>query len=291
MRCQGKWIEVKIHSSVDGGELVSLLGDPGLLGAWQENGIIHLYWDADQWNDDTLREMNQTMRSLGQESEPSISLQAVPDRDWNAVWSASVKPLRIGRRVVIRPSWEQVEVVPSDIELVIDPKLAFGTGHHATTQLLIEWLDGAVRRGEHVLDVGTGSGILAMLALRLGAASALGIDKDEAAIACAREYAAVNCFGPELELRVHTLEGIPCPQDHLFNLILANLGRATFLEYGRLLIPLLDVGGRLFVSGILVEDQEDIAGVFTRVGGIVSRVQEREGWLALEVQFPESCGG
>lgn len=289
MRRPGKWIEVTIHSSVDSGELVGLLDDPGLLGAWQENGVIHLYWAEDRWSHHILREVSGKIQSLGHELQPMIEHQPVPDRDWNAVWSASVKPLRVGRRVIIRPSWELVEVEPGDIEFVIDPKRAFGTGLHATTQLLLEWLEGAVRGGERVLDVGAGSGILAMAALRLGAASALGIDKDEAAVECAREYAIVNRFGPELELRVCTLEGLSRAREQRFNLVLANLDRATLLECGGLLSPALHEHGRLLLSGVLVEDQKDVARVFARVGGVVSRAQEREGWLALEVMFPESC--
>ena len=96
----------------------------------------------------------------------------------------------------------------SGIELVIDPRRAFGTGYHATTQLVVEWLEAHVRGGGVVLDVGTGSGILAMTAIRLGAASALGVDNDPVAVECAREYAVLNGFGPELELRVASFEDL-----------------------------------------------------------------------------------
>ena len=91
-------------------------------------------------------------------------------QDWNAQWAASVKPIRIGRRIGIRPSWTTMELPEDGIEIVLDPTQAFGTGHHATTHLLIEWLeDVSWLTGYRVLDVGTGSGILSMVALRLGA--------------------------------------------------------------------------------------------------------------------------
>ena len=129
-----------------------------------------------------------------------MSVNSVPWEDWNARWAAAVKPIHIGQQIVIRPSWEKVALPPNRIELIIDPKHAFGTGHHATTQFLIEWLEDLIQGGETVLDVGTGSGILAITALRLGAVSVLGIDNDPVAIECARTYASLNGFQDELAL-------------------------------------------------------------------------------------------
>ena len=124
-----------------------------------------------------------------------IRVEELSDQDWNRQWAESVRPIRIGRRIVIRPSWEPVALQAQDIEIVLDPKQAFGTGHHATTRMLLERLEDLIHGGESVLDVGTGSGILAMVALRLGAASALGVECDPVAVDCARDYARENGFG------------------------------------------------------------------------------------------------
>ena len=135
---------------------------------------------------------------------------------------------------------------------------------------------------------GRGAGILAMAAVRLGARSALGIDNDPVAIGCAREYAAANQFGPELDLRVATLETIePGPAD----LLLANLDRNTLLESARFFEPFLKQGFRLLVSGILPDDRCDISAAFAGVGGTVAGSKERDGWLALEILKPDSCEG
>ena len=104
----------------------------------------------------------------GASPESDIRVEKLPDQDWNRQWAQSVRPIRIGRRIVIRPSWEPVALQAQDVEIVLDPKQAFGTGHHATTRMLLEWLEDLVHGGESVLDVGAGSGILAMVALRLG---------------------------------------------------------------------------------------------------------------------------
>ena len=154
----------------------------------------------------------------------------------------SLQPIRLGERILVRQSWNSAPVPDGGFELVIDPKRAFGTGYHATTQLIASWLEEMIRGGERVLDVGTGSGILAMAALRLGASSALGIDNDPEAIECAQEYAAVNDFGAELELRVAALEDLGSGQ---FDLVLANLDRNTLMRYFADFRKHVSAGGRL----------------------------------------------
>lgn len=276
-----EWVEVRVSAEMDSGELLGLLGDPEAAGAWQENGSVRLYWPRERWSPETLQRLQQALRQMGQEQAgAAITVAAVPAQDWNEQWARSVKPIRIGRRIVIRPSWARADPAPGDIELILDPKQAFGTGHHATTALLLEWLEELIRGGERVLDVGTGSGILAMAALRLGAKTATGIDNDRVAIECAREYAEVNRFGSELDLRVATLEAVePGPVD----LVLANLDRNTLLASARLFEPYLRRGARVLVSGILPDDRAEIAAAFAAAGGTVADSKERDGWLALEV--------
>jgi ribosomal protein L11 methyltransferase len=178
-----------------------------------------------------------------------------------------------------------VAVEAGEIEIVLDPKQAFGTGHHATTSLLLEWLEEDIRGGESVLDVGTGSGLLAMVALRLGAARAAGIDNDPDAIECAREYAAANGFGPELALQCGTLTaGL-----RSFDVVLANLDRCTLLEMAQLLAG--STGRTLLVSGLLVDQRAEIVAAFAHVGLYPGRQREREGWLAIEFSQAQSCEG
>jgi ribosomal protein L11 methyltransferase len=280
------WVEIQIGAEVDAGELIGFLDDPVLAGAWQNGRTIHLYWPSDKWSPDQLTVLRQTLgRFAGEQiDDAEIVVQVMPARDWNREWAMSVKPLRIGRRIVVRPSWEHVQSAANQIEIVLDPKQAFGTGHHPTTSLLLEWLEDDIRGGESVLDVGTGSGLLAMVALRLGAVSALGIDHDPQAIDCAREYAAVNGFGDELAFRCGTLES-----DRRYELVLANLDRRTLLELAQ---PLADHTGRtLLVSGVLLDQRAEIVSALTGAGLYAARERERDGWMAIEFTRAESCEG
>ena len=288
------WIEVRISSTVDAGEMLGMLNDPDVTGAWEEDGIVRLYWPAGRWNSDTLAQLKEVIGRLNRVSGESragaaIAIDRLPDRDWNEAWAKSVKPLRIGRRLVIRPSWEPVALGPQDIELILDPKQAFGTGHHATTRLLLEWLEDLIRGGEKVLDVGTGSGILAMAAIRLGAASALGLDHDPVALECAQDYASLNRFGPELTLRLATAGELTKDTRQTFDLVLANLDRQTILDSVDFFAPFLRSGARLLLCGVLLEDRAAIADAFGTIGGVLRSERNRDGWLALEVLLPESC--
>ncbi|HEY7128270.1 MAG TPA: 50S ribosomal protein L11 methyltransferase [Nitrospira sp.] len=281
------WIDVQIRTHLDAGEVLGLLDDPCVPGAWHDGRTIHLYWPSHQWTSDHLAHLRTILQRLTEQgvAESDIVVHSLPDQDWNRQWAQSVKPLRVGKRIVIRPSWEQVAVVEGEVEIVLDPKQAFGTGHHATTSLLLEWLEEDIRGGESVLDVGTGSGLLGMVALRLGAVRATGIDNDPDAIECARGYAAANGFGPELALRCGTLTaGLDS-----FEMVLANLDRRTLLDLAE---PLAASTGRtLLVSGILADQRAEVVAAFAHVSLYPGRQREREGWLAMEFHQAQSCEG
>ncbi len=283
------WIEVRIDAPTDPAEIVGLVDDPAFRGGWYDGEILRLYWPAGQWTPEALDRLRARFAAVTGVQDPSLEVVPLQDRDWNAAWAQTVQPVRAGRRILIRPSWAPPPLEDGIIDLVIDPKQAFGTGHHATTHLLAERLESAVRGGERVLDVGTGSGILAMIALRLGAANALGIDSDAVAIACAREAATVNGFGSELEFRVEALGEAQGPDRRGADLALANLDAQTFLRAARDLLGWLKPGGRLLVSGVLEEDRKEIERAFAQAGAVPHAVHVRDGWLAMEVLAGEAC--
>lgn len=280
------WIDIQVTTSLDAGELLALLDDPAVQGAWQDDRAIHLYWPAGCWTPDHLARLKWALEQLEgpDKSFPEIQVQSLPNQDWNRLWARSVKPLRIGSRIVIRPSWEKVAIRPDQIEIILDPRQAFGTGHHATTGMLLEWLEEHIRGGESVLDVGTGSGLLAMVALRLGAACAVGIDNDPVAIECAREYAQWNRFGRELTFRCETLEKEqPC------DLVLANLDRQTLIQLADNLAGCTK--NRLLVSGLLLDQRQEIVAAFATAGLYPTGERERDGWLAMELTRAQACEG
>ena len=280
------WVDVHIKCEVDAGELLARLEDAAVQGAWQDAETIHLYWPAEEWSPDRYDKIKEALRTFegSGKPEPDIVVYHVPHEDWNRLWAQSVKALRIGTRIIVRPSWEAVQVRPDQIEIVLDPKQAFGTGHHATTRLLLEWLEDSVQGGESVLDVGTGSGLLAMTALRLGSARAMGIDNDPVAIECAIDYAGVNGFGKELQFRCGTVS-----QGEQYDLVLANLDRQTLLLLADHLASV--TRHRLLVSGVLLDQRLEIAAAFAEAGLYPVAEREAEGWVAIEFGPAQPCEG
>jgi len=269
---------ITIPACVDGTELSGCLACQDFLGLWEEDGVLTIYW---QGSETAMRQgLHEALAQLNAViPDTAIQVQLVEPQDWNARWAASVKPIRIGRRLGIRPSWATMEMPDDGIQLIIDPKQAFGTGHHATTHLLLEWLeDVSCLTSSRVLDIGTGSGILSMMALRLGALSALGIDTDAVAIDCAKDYAEVNGFTEELKLQVCRTDDLA---DQSFEIIVANIVRNTILDIASEFSRFRFSATQLFLSGLLEDDESDIVKRLSRHGWIHQAMRKRDGWIAL----------
>jgi ribosomal protein L11 methyltransferase len=273
--------EICLPACVDAAEMAGVLAGPEFLGVWEADGSMVLYWNTQ--DAEILQRVRSAMSGFGVTMpEEAFQFRKVVAQDWNAKWAASVQPVRIGRRIGIRPSWAPMEMPEDGIEFIIDPKQAFGTGHHATTQLILERLEEVTWSPRmRVLDVGTGSGILAMAALRLGATSALGIDVDSTALDCAREYAEVNRFKKELELRCCRIDTLPTQS---FDIILANLDRNTLHHIHEEFVRMRGPQTQLVVSGLLEEDELEMVLRLEAQGWVRQKVRRRDGWIAIQLE-------
>jgi len=275
------YVEVRLRNFPNASELLGILSNQRFLGSWEKDEDFFLYWPEAAWNENVLQELKSALISLGR-GRDLVSISSLPEQDWNEKWAASFQPVRIGKKVRIRQSWNSSDPGFGGVELIIDPKRAFGTGSHATTQMLIEMLEERALDSFRLLDLGTGSGILAMVALRMGAASALGIDIDPDAIECARENAAVNGFGNELKLLAGTLDDVGAER---FELVVANLDRNTFLKIGGHVGLHIKSGGKALLSGLQSEDLPDIVPILEESGGTILNTRERDEWIAVEVAY------
>ena len=207
-----RWLELSLCVAGEAAEAVA-----GLLGRYGHQGVVieHNGIPPDAWNDGaaeapaslTLRawfpedEQNESLReeiaaALGHVSlmlpVPRPQWRVVADEDWAHAWKSHYRPLRVGRRLLVRPAWLEHPAGAEDVEIVLDPGMAFGTGTHPSTQLCLRALEEHLRPGDEALDLGCGSGILAIAAARLGAAGVLALDNDPVAVTAARQNVALN---------------------------------------------------------------------------------------------------
>jgi ribosomal protein L11 methyltransferase len=214
-------------------------------------------------------------------AEPALEV------DWTTRWREGLATVRISERLAVRPPF--VAPGESGTELVIDPGQAFGTGGHASTRLALEWIDAlpdAARLGARVLDAGTGSGVLALAALRLGAATAIGFDLDPVAVREARSNAAANALTGRAHFFTGPIAALAAPAAPPFDLVLANLLRSEVLPILPDLARRLRPGGHAVLSGLLVAEREEMAAALGRTGlRITAAREERDGtgdaWLGL----------
>jgi len=197
------------------------------------------------------------------------------EADWREAWKKYFGVQRIGRRLVIVPSWEEYSPKPDDIVLSIDPGMAFGTGQHPTTSMCLAALETTIKGGESMLDLGCGSGILAIAAAKLGAQPILAIDIDPLAVKATRANAEIN--GVDIEAREATLETI----DAQFDLVVANISGLTLERLAPLLAASLTSGGALIASGFLDDAVDGLRISFEGGGLIIERVIEDGIWRAI----------
>jgi ribosomal protein L11 methyltransferase len=226
------------------------------------------------------------LQAFGLRTIGDLQTRIIHEEDWAAAWKAYFPVLRIGRRLVIRPTWRRHRRQPDDVVIAMDPGMAFGTGLHPTTRLCLAALEPLAEDGTladaRILDVGCGSGVLAVAALLLGGASAVGVDIDPIAIESTLANARRNGLTRRVTARVGSLPTGDPPVD----VVLANLIAGVLVPLAPLLHDALRTGGTLIASGIFIDREAEVRAAFEAAGLVVGdRTAEGE-WIALRAERP-----
>lgn len=239
---------------------------------------VKAYFPVDLHLPGRLEEIQSALHRLGLPDGVALSTRQVNQQDWSAVWRSHYKPFRVGRRLVVRPSWEDYHPNARELVLTLDPGMAFGCGTHPTTAMCMRLLEEYIRGGEMVCDVGTGSGILAITAARLGARRVLAVDLDQLAVRTARENVARNGVGSVVQvIQGDLLEMVFGRADLVVANILADVISGMALEVCRALVP----GGRFIASGIFRDRGEEVRQAIYAAGLEVEQVIMDGQWLAV----------
>jgi ribosomal protein L11 methyltransferase len=302
----GAWLELSVETDIEAVEAVSeILGrtapggtsvEPGFeltdegLGARVDPtrpAIVRAYFPArdpqtlERAVADTTEALGH-LQAFGLRPIGDLRTRLLDEADWAEAWKAYFPVMRIGRHLVIRPTWRRHRRQPNDVVLALDPGMAFGTGLHPTTRLCLAAIEGLAERsvleGANVIDVGCGSGILAIAAVRLGAIDALGVDTDPIAVEATLANAKRNRLGRRIDARLGSL---PVPGGP-FDVVLANLIAGVLVPIAPQLRDALRPGGTLVASGIFIDREGDVRTAFDDVAlEVVGRLDEGE-WVALE---------
>jgi ribosomal protein L11 methyltransferase len=245
--------------------------------------IIHI--NKNEWTpgaEDALKEFIATY------PEGNITLDEVithKNTDWNAQWEAGIEPLQVSNSLIIAPSWklEEAKAFNPKHLIVIDPKMSFGTGHHETTRLCLKMLEGIDCKGKNILDLGSGTGILAMYAMMLGGSHAVAIDTDEWAYHNSKENIESNGYSPDtIDIRLGDLTSATKPKD-TFDLLIANIHRNVLLAIEDEIAIHQQNESVLLLSGILEWDKDEIVTAYEKVGYSLKRTMQENEWIGLEL--------
>lgn len=302
------WLEVSVLTDGEGAEAVAealrpyahnegvVLEQLGLAAdptpdALETAVTVKIYIPEDNDTPELRRRLEEMIYHMGRLYPlPPPTFRQLVDEDWANAWKDHYHPFRVGRRIWIQPSWLDVAdtavsgstIQPDDVMLVLDPGMAFGTGTHPTTQMCLQALENLVQPGMRVFDVGTGSGILAIAAAKLGAAALLGIDTDEVAVKTAADNAAQNGVIDPLTLRTGTLDTVSeRGWDIVVVNILAPIIIALFAEDD--LMGYVAENGRLVLSGIIEEQGADVEQAIAAANGRVVQKMQMGDWVSYVV--------
>lgn len=261
-------VSVTMEDNADQPILEPALGETPLWNEVRVTGLFTADTDIDQ--------ATVIATAAYQQSLPNYRWEILEDKDWEREWMTNFHPMRFGRRLWICPSWKQPPA-PDDVNLMLDPGLAFGTGTHPTTALCLEWLDACDLKDKIVVDYGCGSGILGIAALLLGAKQVIAIDNDPQALIATRDNAERNNIAPD---RIATYLPRQAPSGILADVTVANILAGPLAELAPLISNITASGGKLALSGIIPSQAQHLHSHYQQWFNMDEPVTQQD-WIRL----------
>ena len=278
-------IEAIIPSSFKDGEIVSMVINrefnwQGIVEELQKDGtfLYKIYFEDIKENHDKLEASLLELEDYGIFlPQENVTLKSLEDNNWAENWKQFFVPLKIGNNIVIKPSWREFNGNGSEIIIEIDPGMAFGVGSHETTRMAVALLEKYAPLTSSILDLGCGTGILAIVARRFGVSEVYAIDNDILAMSAIEENLALNNLSGSVDFR--HLEGLK-DFHHKVSMIVANIQASVFREIRKDFYPVLNDSGYLILTGILFEQRDEMVSIFSEEGfSLVEELKDGE-WVS-----------
>lgn len=262
------------------GFLANLIPSVGFL---EEENKLVCYLPEKEYCEDILSNLKLYLENIKETqniTEYNITVDRIQNQNWNQKWEESIEPIEISDKIVIKPTWKEYNKKLNQVVIEIDPKMSFGTGHHETTRLMIWGLEKYIRQNARVLDVGTGTGVLCIAAIFMGASNAIGIDNDAFAYENSKENIKLN--GVEEKIRIIKGDISSIPQEK-FDIITSNIDFRTNNEYIKSYEKYLSENGVIILSGLLISDEQKMEAVVEACSlKVIDKKYENE-WCCLIV--------
>ncbi len=299
------WLEITVHVPCEGIDMVSnifdemgaggvVIEDPALISKciaaniWdhyefppevleRQVPLVRAYLPEGPGLEDKLVTLQERLTELPLPEVPKVETNRVAEEDWATAWMAYYKPVEIGNRLAVKPSWEAYTPSDGRVVLELDPGMAFGCGNHPTTTMCMEYLERIIQGGETVADVGTGTGILAITSAKLGAGRVLAVDLDEVAVKVARENVRLNMAEDKVEvLHGNLLDKI----NRQVDVVIANIVANVIIFLAPDVLRILKPGGYFITSGIIRFRAEEVREKLAQNGFSVLEMKEDGEWVS-----------
>ncbi|WP_059102910.1 50S ribosomal protein L11 methyltransferase [Shouchella shacheensis] len=312
-----KWAEFRVHATQEAVEPISnLLHEAGAAGVsiedpydlvmqWgfkygelyelspgdypTEGVMIKAYFPMNERFEETIATVRKRVLALREFDidlgKAEMDYVQVDEEDWATAWKKYYHPVKITDRITVLPTWEEYEPTEGELIIELDPGMAFGTGTHATTMLSIQALEQVVKAKDAVIDVGTGSGVLAIAAYRLGATSITALDLDDVAVASAQSNFALNGAEALIDARQnHLLEGVPA---ETADVVVANILAEVIVTFTDDAYGVIRPGGHFITSGVISRKKDEVSEAIRTSGFEVVEAKEMDDWVAIIARKPQ----
>jgi ribosomal protein L11 methyltransferase len=271
--------EFQVHTDPFLPEIVSgVVWELNISGLTEEENFLKVFVNEDGISKRAIEKLLGKLIEEQLITDFSVAEKRLKNRNWNEEWEKNLNVIKVTDKIVIKPSYKKYKPLKSEIVITIDPKMSFGTGEHQTTKLMLKLIEKYLKQGMKILDVGSGTAVLSVAAVKLGAEIAIAVDNDELCLVNGNENCRINGLENKIDIRTGEISEIEAKD---FDLVFANIQKNVLIEIANQIKYRLKKGGLVFLSGLLDCDERDIVEHYTKTEFQLIDKLKLDEWVAV----------